>query len=68
MGVSQDIVEAQPTDGLWDDTRTDEDQLGASYPDLEEAMEYGTGPAVEVLEKFNKMNSHKMQPIPTFKL
>ena len=68
LGVSQDIVEAQPTDGLWDDTRTDEDQLGASYPDLEEAMEYGTGPAVEVLEKFNKMNSHKMQPIPTFKL
>ena len=68
LGVSQDIIEAQPTDGLWDDKRTDEDQLGASYPDLEEAMEYGTGPAVEVLEKFNKMNSHKMQPIPTFKL
>lgn len=68
LGVSQDIIEAQPTDGLWDDKRTDEDQLGASYADLEEAMEYGTGPAVEVLEKFNKMNSHKMQPIPTFKL
>ena len=43
LGVSQDIIEAQPTDGLWDDKRTDEDQLGASYPDLEEAMEYGTG-------------------------
>lgn len=68
LGVSQDIIEAQPTDGLWDDERTDEDQLGASYADLEEAMEYGTGPAVEVLERFNKMNQHKMQPIPTFKL
>ena len=68
LGVDQRIVEASPTDGLWDDGRTDEDQLGASYVDLEEAMEKGTGPAVGVLERYNKMNQHKMNPIPTFEL
>jgi NAD+ synthase len=68
LGVSQDIIEAQPTDGLWDDKRTDEDQLGASYADLELAMETGTGPAVRELHWFNSRNKHKMDPIPTFKL
>jgi len=68
LGVSQDIIEAQPTDGLWDDKRTDEDQLGASYADLELAMETGTGPAVRELHWFNNRNKHKMDPIPTFKL
>lgn len=68
LGVDPRIIQAKPTDGLWDDGRTDEDQLGATYPQLEEAMEYGTGPGLEVLERFNKMNQHKMQPIPTFKL
>jgi NAD+ synthase len=68
MGVDQRIVDASPTDGLWDDGRTDEDQLGVSYADLEEAMENGTGPGVDVLKKFNTQNQHKMVPIPTFKL
>jgi len=68
FGVNQKIIEANPTDGLWDDGRTDEDQLGASYTDLEFAMETGKGPGLEVLNKFNSMNKHKMQPIPTFKL
>ena len=68
FGVDQRIIEASPTDGLWDDGRTDEDQLGVSYTDLELAMETGTGPGVEVLERFNTMNQHKMQPIPTYKL
>ena len=68
LGVSQDIIEAKPTDGLWDDKRTDEDQLGASYEDLELAMETGTGPAVRELHWFNSRNKHKMDPIPTFKL
>jgi hypothetical protein len=36
--------------------------------DLEEAMEYGTGPALDVLERYNRMNKHKMESIPTFKL
>ena len=68
MGIDQRIVDASPTDGLWDDGRTDEDQLGVSYADLEEAMENGTGPGVDVLKKFNTQNQHKMLPIPTFKL
>jgi NAD+ synthase len=68
FGVDSRIVEAKPTDGLWDDGRTDEDQLGASYEQLEEAMENGSGPGLESLLKFSSMNSHKMQPIPTFKL
>ena len=68
LGVSEEIIEATPTDGLWDDKRTDEDQLGVSYALLEEAMETGTGPGVDTLYRFNKANQHKMQPIPTFKL
>ena len=68
LGVSSEIINTPPTDGLWDDGRNDEDQLGASYEDLEYAMEHGTGPAVRVLHDFHAQNKHKMQPIPTFKL
>ena len=68
FGIDERIINAAPTDGLWDDGRTDEDQLGSSYVQLEEAMEYGTGPGVKVLQKFNSQNKHKMEPIPTFKL
>jgi NAD+ synthase len=68
LGVDQRIIDAKPTDGLWEDGRSDEDQIGSSYADLEEAMESGTGPAVEILKKFNSQNKHKMLPIPTFKL
>ncbi len=52
---------------VWE-SRTDEDQLGASYEQLEEAMEHGTGPAVKILGEYNEKNKHKMNPIPTFKL
>ena len=68
LGVDSRIIEAKPTDGLWDDGRTDEDQLGATYSELEEAMETGQGSGLKVLEKYARMNSHKMNPIPTFKL
>ena len=68
LEVDQRIVDASPTDGLWADGRTDEDQLGATYEQLEEAMEKGTGVGLDVLEHFSKKNSHKMNPIPTFKL
>ena len=68
LDVDQRIVDAKPTDGLWDDGRNDEDQIGASYAELEEAMEHRTGPAVDILDKFSKQNRHKMEPIPTFKL
>lgn len=66
FGIDERIISAKPTDGLWDDGRTDEDQLGASYEDLEYAMEHGTGPAVRILHDFNTKNKHKMIPIPTF--
>ena len=68
LGVMNEIIDATPTDGLWDDGRSDEDQIGATYSELEEAMENGTGKAVDILYKFNKQNKHKMEPIPTFKL
>jgi len=68
LGVDQRIVDAKPTDGLWDDGRNDEDQIGATYVELEEAMENKTGVAVNILEEYNKKNKHKMEPIPTFKL
>jgi len=68
LGVMNEIIDAPPTDGLWDDGRNDEDQIGATYAELEEAMENGTGKAVDILYKFNTKNKHKMEPIPTFKL
>ena len=68
LGVMDEIIDAQPTDGLWEDGRSDEDQIGATYAQLEEAMENGTGDAVDILSKFNRQNRHKMEPIPTFKL
>ena len=59
LGVDSRIIEAKPTDGLWDDGRTDEDQLGATYSELEEAMETGKGTG---LKEYARMNSHKMNP------
>lgn len=76
LGVNQEIQKAAPTDGLWGDDRTDEDQLGASYDELEWAMrmqEQGkkaqdfTGRHQEVFLTYirlNKANQHKMNPIP----
>ena len=68
LGVRREIIDAKPTDGLWEDGRSDEDQIGATYAELEEAMENGTGKAVDILSRFNRQNRHKMEPIPTFKL
>jgi len=73
LGVVQEIRNAKPTDGLWGDDRSDEDQIGASYPELEWAMEFEgdetllTKRQQEVLtifRKLNKVNQHKMNPIP----
>lgn len=73
LGIVDSIQKAQPTDGLWEDERTDEGQLGASYPELEWAMEFKgeetnlTSREKEVLQifrKFHKANKHKMEPIP----
>ena len=80
LGVLNEIVKAKPTDGLWDDGRTDEDQIGATYKELEWAMQQKvlnkklidfTGREKEVfqiLKKFNKQNLHKMNPIPIYKV
>ena len=68
IGVMPEIINAIPTDGLWEDGRNDEDQIGASYEQLEEAMETGKGAGLETLLKFNAQNKHKMDPIPTYKL
>ena len=68
LGVDERIIDALPTDGLWDDGRKDEDQIGASYEQLEEAMEHRRGPALDILDEFYMKNKHKMEPIPTFKL
>ena len=80
LNVMDEILKAKPTDGLWDDGRTDEDQIGATYSELEWAMvqkdnnktpDDFTGRDKEVLKilmKFNSQNSHKMDPIPIFKV
>ena len=76
LGVIREILEAKPTDGLWGDNRSDEDQIGATYPELEWAMEFDSsgspeselnGRQREVLSIFRRMhkaNRHKMEPIP----
>lgn len=76
MGINSDIVRAAPTDGLWGDDRSDEDQLGASYPELEWAMEmiengrtendfHGREQEViQIYKRLNRANQHKMIPIP----
>ena len=79
LGVDQRIIEAKPTDGLWEDGRTDEDQIGTSYEMLEWVMEKGLledpmflneeqTKSIQVYQKFNSQNKHKMLSIPTFKL
>lgn len=73
LGVIDSIIEAKPTDGLWEDGRSDEDQIGATYPELEWAMDFqGSEESIserqkEVLRiyrRLNKINTHKMIPIP----
>jgi NAD+ synthase len=78
LGIIQEIQDAAPTDGLWNDGRTDEDQIGATYDELEWAMrqienqfnEELSERQEEVLEiywRLHNANSHKMNPIPIFK-
>ena len=68
LGILDDIISAQPTDGLWDDGRTDVAQLGLTYQELEEAMINPNSPnRSKYLEK-RKLNLHKMGPIPVCKI
>ena len=64
LGILQEIIDAPPTDGLWDDGRTDEGQLGLKYNELEEAMENPNSPNRDKYENIRKQNMHKMEPIP----
>ena len=63
LGILQEIIDAPPTDGLWDDGRTDEGQLGLKYNELEEAMENPNSPNRLKYENIRKQNMHKMEPI-----
>ena len=77
LGIMQEIIDAPPTDGLWEDGRTDQDQLGGlTYEQMERAMDLdekgaiAIGDDVELLNKYRqirKLNLHKMEPIPVFK-
>ncbi len=83
LGIDERIISAAPTDGLWDDGRTDEDQIGATYDELEWAMkfietgiiDYDSCPDIdrqkEVLKIYknrHNANRHKMDPIPVCKI
>ena len=68
LNILKEIIEAAPTDGLWDDGRTDEGQLGLKYEELEEAMNNVNSTNREKYEKIRKMNLHKMEPIPVCKI
>lgn len=76
LNINQEIIDAAPTDGLWGDNRTDEDQIGASYPELEWAMQMKDEGKTEddfegrekdvfqIFMRYNRSNTHKMIPIP----
>lgn len=73
VGVISEILEARPTDGLFEDGRSDEDQMGATYPELEWAMEFSGDESelssrqkevLRIYRRLNRINQHKMQPIP----
>jgi NAD+ synthase len=67
LGVSQKIIDAEPTDGLWNDGRNDLDQLGMTYTELEKAMEDNQDPNYKKYLEIRKKNLHKIEPIPVCK-
>jgi NAD+ synthase len=73
LNIVESILTAKPTDGLWEDGRSDEDQMGASYPELEWAMEFKGDEekldprqkeVLAIFRRLNKINKHKMEPVP----
>ena len=72
LGISKEILNAPPTDGLWEEDKTDESQIGATYLELEWAMSYNKKNKLDkrqkevlnIFKKFNANNKHKMKPIP----
>ncbi|MBA1337911.1 MAG: NAD+ synthase [Pelagibacterales bacterium] len=67
LGISKEIIEAEPTDGLWSDGRNDKDQLGMSYVELENAMKNKNDSNHERYLEIRKKNLHKMNPVPVCK-
>ena len=68
LGILDEIIKAQPTDGLWDDGRTDVAQLGMSYQELEKAMKDSNSDGYKKYMEIRKRNLHKMKPIPVCKM
>ena len=68
LKILDDIINAAPTDGLWDDGRTDEGQLGLSYKEIEEAMDNENSKNRDKYIQIRKTNLHKMEPIPVCKI
>ena len=64
LGIMNEIIEAAPTDGLWDDSRNDESQLGLTYKQIEEAMNNSNSKYYDKYLKIREPNLHKMKPIP----
>ena len=68
LGILEEIIKAEPTDGLWDDGRTDVSQLGMSYKELEEAMKDSSNKNYKKYLEIRKRNLHKMSPVPVCKM
>ena len=64
LGINQEIIDAPPTDGLWNDGRTDEDQVGLSYEEIEEAMQNENSSNRNRYLEIRSKSLHKMEPIP----
>ena len=67
LGVLKEIIDAEPTDGLWNDGRNDKDQLGMTYEEIEKAMNDKNDPNYKKYLEIRKKNLHKMNPIPVCK-
>ena len=77
LKINDDILSADPTDGLWDNERTDESQIGATYPEIELAMKNHEDENIlperqkevlKIYKRLNIRNQHKMRPIPVCKI
>tara|TARA_B100000427_G_C15450898_1_gene569556 strand:- start:210 stop:977 length:768 start_codon:yes stop_codon:yes gene_type:complete len=76
LGIQNEILHAAPTDGLWEEDKTDEEQIGATYTELEWAMSYNHKEKINkrqkevlnIFKKFNCKNQHKMNPTPICKI
>jgi len=68
LGILKEIIDAQPTDGLWDDGRTDINQLGMSYQELEDAMKDTSNKNHKKYLEIRKRNLHKINSIPVCKM